>query len=228
MEQFVRSFSRMKILSITCLLLLMASLLSISEGKAILKDNNNVDKKLESLLVSMRRSSNDENDRKKFIDKMFRRVSFQWNFGPWRLISFSDSLLYGELWTIETTEKGPEIVQHTFATSTWTQEYVSFVSLNISCSNCDNSDNSKNCSIVFCSTYVGGKQLTRTLIGFHSRYLCFLQSATRICRKWRAERVFLRQIQVADWRKQRYQEWNHASLSAVFHPRKLSIILCCM
>ena len=65
MEQFVRSFSRMKILSITCLLLLMASLLIISEGKAILKDNNNVDKKLESLLVSMRRSSNDENDRKK-------------------------------------------------------------------------------------------------------------------------------------------------------------------
>ena len=109
----------------------MASLLIISEGKAILKDNNNVDKKLESLLVSMRRSSNDENDRKQFIDKMFRRVSFQWNFGPWRLISFSDSLLYGELWTIETTEKSPEIVQHTFATSTWTQEYVSFVSLNI-------------------------------------------------------------------------------------------------
>ena len=82
MEQFVWNFSRMKILSITCLLLLMASLPIISEGKATLKDNENVDKELESHLVSMSRSSIDEDDRKKFIDKMFCRVSFQWNFGP--------------------------------------------------------------------------------------------------------------------------------------------------
>ena len=71
----------MKILSITCLLVLMVALPIISEGKVTLKDNENVNKELESalLLESISpSSSNDKEDRNKFIDKMFYRVSFQY------------------------------------------------------------------------------------------------------------------------------------------------------
>ena len=67
----------MKILSITCLLVLMGALPIISEGKVTLKDNENVNKELESalLLESISpSSSNDKEDRNKFIDKMFYRV----------------------------------------------------------------------------------------------------------------------------------------------------------
>ena len=71
----------MKILSITCLLVLMVALPIISEGKVTLKDNEKVNKEFESALslesISPS-SSNDKEDRNKFIDKMFYRVSFQY------------------------------------------------------------------------------------------------------------------------------------------------------
>ena len=72
----------MKILSITCLLVLMVALPIISEGKVTLKDNENlenVDKELESnLALELMSRSNDKEDRNKFIDKMFYRVSFEY------------------------------------------------------------------------------------------------------------------------------------------------------
>ena len=47
---------------------------------------------------------------------------------------------------------------------------------------------------------------------FHSWYLCFLQSATWICLKNTRSARHLRQILVADWRKQRYLEWKPISV----------------
>ena len=71
----------MKILSITCLLVLMVALPIISEGKVTLKDNENlenIDKELESnLVLELMSRSNDKEDRNKFMDKMFYRVRFQ-------------------------------------------------------------------------------------------------------------------------------------------------------
>ena len=71
----------MKILSITCLLVLMVALPIITEGKVTPKDNENlenIDKELESnLVLELMSRSNDKEDRNKFMDKMFYRVRFQ-------------------------------------------------------------------------------------------------------------------------------------------------------